>query len=102
MLRGFLTNILNPKAVLFCSMLLPQFVSVGRGGLFSQFALLGGVLVAIGLLFDISFVLLANWLTQSLNRKMSEDAQLKLRAEKIRNYLMIAVLGGMATLLLTT
>ena len=54
MLRGFLTNLLNPKALLFCSLLLPQFTSPERGTLLWQFMLLGGVLVSMGLLFDIS------------------------------------------------
>lgn len=101
-MRGFLTNLLNPKAVLFCSMLLPQFVSIGFGSLLSQFILLGGVLIVTGFLFDTIFVFSADWLTQSMSRKMSKDAQLRLRAERYRNYLMIAVLGGVATFLLTT
>lgn len=51
-LRGLLTNLLNPKALLFCSVLLPQFVRPENGSVPGQFALLGALLVAIGLMFD--------------------------------------------------
>lgn len=50
--RGLLTNLLNPKALLFCSVLLPQFIHPQNGPLALQFALLGGVLVVVGLGFD--------------------------------------------------
>ncbi|AGI22910.1 hypothetical protein H681_05150 [Pseudomonas sp. ATCC 13867] len=50
--RGVLTNLLNPKALLFCSVLLPQFIQPQNGPLAVQFALLGGVLVLVGLGFD--------------------------------------------------
>ena len=50
--RGLLTNITNPKALLFCSVLLPQFVQPDAGSVPGQFLLLGVVLVTIGLLFD--------------------------------------------------
>ncbi|MBB4863470.1 threonine/homoserine/homoserine lactone efflux protein [Pseudomonas nitritireducens] len=50
--RGLLTNLLNPKALLFCSVLLPQFIQPQNGPLALQFALLGGVLVVVGLGFD--------------------------------------------------
>lgn len=53
--RGLLTNLLNPKALLFCSVLLPQFIRPEHGSVGSQFALLGTVLVATGLLFDTLF-----------------------------------------------
>lgn len=66
--RGLLTNLLNPKALLFCSVLLPQFVSPEAGPLVLQFALLGAVLVAVGLAFDTGYALagegLARWLGQ--------------------------------------
>jgi threonine/homoserine/homoserine lactone efflux protein len=51
--RGLFTNLLNPKALLFCSVLLPQFVRPEHGGVGSQFLLLGAVLVAVGLFFDV-------------------------------------------------
>ncbi|WP_271409163.1 LysE family translocator [Pseudomonas sp. Q1-7] len=66
--RGLFTNLLNPKALLFCSVLLPQFVSPEAGPLVLQFALLGVVLVAVGLAFDTGYALagegLARWLGQ--------------------------------------
>lgn len=67
--RGLLTNLLNPKALLFCSVLLPQFVDPLQGSIASQFALLGGVLVGVGLLFDSLYALtgakLGQWLEHS-------------------------------------
>ncbi|PKR89370.1 LysE family translocator [Pleomorphomonas diazotrophica] len=54
-LRGLLTNLLNPKALLFCSVLLPQFVRPESGSVPGQFALLGAILIAIGLMFDIVY-----------------------------------------------
>ena len=100
MLRGFLTNLLNPKALLFCSLFLPQFTSPERGTLLWQFILLGGVLVSIGLLFDISYVFVANGVMQRLGSKKSNGMKFRLRLEKARNYLMIIVLGGMAVKIL--
>ncbi len=100
MLRGFLTNLLNPKALLFCSLLLPQFTSPDRGALLSQFILLGGVLVSIGLLFDLFYVFLAGGMVQHLGSKMCNGTRARLRLEKVRNWLMIIVMGGMAVRLL--
>lgn len=56
--RGLLTNLLNPKSLLFCSVLLPQFVHPDQGPVLAQFALLGTLLVTTGLLFDIGYATL--------------------------------------------
>lgn len=53
--RGLLTNILNPKSLLFCSVLLPQFIRTGQENVADQFLLLGAILVGVGLAFDIAY-----------------------------------------------
>ncbi|MEL7941473.1 LysE family translocator [Pseudomonas delhiensis] len=64
--NGLLTNLLNPKALLFCSVLLPQFVRPDAGPLALQFGALGAVLVLVGLAFDSFYALsgarLGRWL----------------------------------------
>lgn len=50
--RGLLTNILNPKALIFCSILLPQFVDPAGWPLAWQFALLGAICVGLGFAYD--------------------------------------------------
>jgi threonine/homoserine/homoserine lactone efflux protein len=56
-LKGLLTNLLNPKALLFCSVLLPQFVQPAAGPVALQVAELGIVLVLIGMAFDTLYAL---------------------------------------------
>ncbi|WP_248742456.1 MULTISPECIES: LysE family translocator [unclassified Pseudomonas] len=67
--RGLLTNLLNPKALLFCSVLLPQFIVADGAPVLTQFAALGAMLVAAGLLFDSAYALLGTalglWLKHS-------------------------------------
>ncbi|MNN28699.1 Leucine efflux protein [compost metagenome] len=67
--RGLLTNLLNPKALLFCSVLLPQFIDPLNGPVLAQFAVLGLVLVGVGLLFDSAYALtgaaLGRWLQRN-------------------------------------
>ncbi|CAB3788058.1 LysE family translocator [Paraburkholderia fynbosensis] len=75
--KGLLTNLLNPKALLFCSVLLPQFVRPEAGPVAWQMIELGAVLLAIGACFDglyaIGAARIANWmrahpLAQTLQR----------------------------------
>ncbi|MFT4069724.1 LysE family translocator [Paraburkholderia sp.] len=75
--KGLLTNLLNPKALLFCSVLLPQFVRPSAGPVALQMVELGVVLLAIGVGFDAMYTLgaarIADWmrahpLAQTLQR----------------------------------
>ncbi|WP_423762160.1 LysE family translocator [Burkholderia sp. NLJ2] len=54
--KGLLTNLLNPKALLFCSVLLPQFVRPEAGPVVVQMFELGALLVAAGVCFDLACV----------------------------------------------
>ena len=47
--RGFLTNLLNPKAVLFFGVFLPQFAVPSYGPIFNQIVGLGALLATLGL-----------------------------------------------------
>ncbi len=66
--RGLVTNISNPKALLFCSVLLPQFIDTGAGSVTGQFMVLGMVLVALGAAFDVFYACaggaLGGWLAR--------------------------------------
>jgi threonine/homoserine/homoserine lactone efflux protein len=64
--KGLLTNLLNPKALLFCSVLLPQFVRPEAGPVAWQMIELGVVLLAIGACFDALYAIgaarIAHWM----------------------------------------
>jgi threonine/homoserine/homoserine lactone efflux protein len=57
--RGLITNILNPKVVVFYLALLPQFINVELGNVGLQIFLLGSIHNAIGMVFLISIGLMA-------------------------------------------
>jgi threonine/homoserine/homoserine lactone efflux protein len=64
--NGVMSSVLNPKALLFCSVLLPQFVRPDAGSVWSQVVELGVLLVLVGALFDITLaagaVRISGWL----------------------------------------
>lgn len=90
--RGVATNLLNPKALLFCSLLLPQFVDPGRGMVAVQFAALGLVLVGLGLVFDAAYAFAGAGLARVLVRVPRWDVA--------RRALFATVLAGFALRLL--
>ena len=86
LLSGVLTNVLNPKALLFCSVLLPQFVSPALGPIGPQFAVLGVILVSLGLALDVLCALAGG----AVGRWMSASP----RAQKIqRRVFGLALIG---------
>lgn len=86
--RGLLTNLLNPKALLFCSVLLPQFIDPQVGPVMAQFATLGVVLVIVGLLFDSCYALIGAGLGRWLERSPS--------AQRVQQWLFGSLLIGFA------
>jgi threonine/homoserine/homoserine lactone efflux protein len=72
--RGFLTNLLNPKAILFSGVFLPQFATPAYGPIFQQIVGLGAVLACLGLLFQCALSIasgsLGKWLLSSPRRQL--------------------------------
>jgi len=72
--RGFFTNLLNPKAILFSGVFLPQFASPSFGPIFQQIVGLGAVLAFLGLLFQAALSIasgsLGQWLLSSPRRQV--------------------------------
>ncbi|MCF4995281.1 LysE family translocator [Pseudomonas syringae] len=86
--RGVLTNLLNPKALLFCSVLLPQFIVTNGPPVLTQFATLGAVLVGVGLLFDSAYALTGAALGRWLQRSPA--------AQRLQQWLFASLLIGFA------
>lgn len=86
--RGLLTNLLNPKALLFCSVLLPQFIDPQAGPVVAQFASLGLLLVLVGLLFDSAYALAGAWIGRWLAHNRA--------AQRVQQWLFGSLLIGFA------
>lgn len=66
--QGMVTNLLNPKVIMFNIAFLPQFVDPGRGHLPLQLLVLGVTGVVIGFCVDGSVGLLSGRLSRALRR----------------------------------
>ncbi|WP_285422849.1 LysE family translocator [Pseudomonas sp. efr-133-TYG-103a] len=87
-LRGLFTNLLNPKALLFCSVLLPQFIDLQDGSVMGQFLKLGVILVTLGLAFDSVYAMTGSWLGRWLARSHA--------AQRVQQWLFGSLLIGFA------
>ena len=66
--RGFIANVLNPKALAFYVLLIGQFVDPANGPVWLQSLLLGLIHLAVATLVHVSIVLLASQLGGRLER----------------------------------
>lgn len=57
--QGILVHVFNPKSALFFFAFLPQFIDVKRGSMVGQILFLGAILIALGILSDSTYALLA-------------------------------------------
>ncbi|MET7359870.1 LysE family translocator [Streptomyces sp. NPDC005562] len=66
--RAVVTNLLNPKTVLFFAAFLPRFTNPDRGALWPQLLTLGLIFLVVGLVWDSAIGLCAGRLGQGLLR----------------------------------
>ncbi|WP_305857832.1 LysE family translocator [Balneatrix alpica] len=90
--RGFYTNLLNPKALLFCSLFLPQFIGASSHPL-QAILQLGVIFVLIGLSLDGVYAWLAGYGGQWWRKRQQQGSGLV-------NYLQAGVFGLLASHLL--
>ncbi len=68
--RGFLTNVLNPKPVLFVLAFLPQFTDPALGPVWQQIVELGAIFALTGTLITMGYGALAGLIRQRLARRL--------------------------------
>lgn len=72
LVQGFIVGVSNPKTIVFLIAMLPQFVDYSAGGIPGQMLILGGVFIAIALVSDGAWALLAgtarDWFARSPKR----------------------------------
>ena len=90
---GLLTNLLNPKIAVMYLSLLPQFITPGRGDVFSQSLVLGFTQVIISLTVNAGIAIAAGMIASFLSGRPTWLV--------VQRWLMGAVLAGLALRLAT-
>lgn len=75
--QGVLVGISNPKTIVFFVAVLPQFVAYGRGAIWLQMLVLGGVFAGIALICDSGWALVAGTVRHWLGRTPGRVAGLR-------------------------
>lgn len=95
LLKGFLTNLLNPKAILFCSVFLMQFTQPKAGHIFEQVLFLGFIMNTMTLIYHSSLGYFSSYMGQFFTKNQ--------RFQKIfSRFIGVTFLGLAARLLLIT
>ena len=91
---GVMTNLLNPKALMFCALLLPQFISTEHD-LTAQYLTLGAILVGLGFAFDALYALTASRLAKRFSGSGTMQKATKLMFSTIFGFAAIRLaIGG--------
>lgn len=67
--RAFITNLTNPKVILFFVAFLPQFTREGSGPIAAQLLSLGAVFLVVGLLCDLTIGVVAGRLGRAIGQE---------------------------------
>lgn len=90
--EGATVGLLNPKALVFFSAVLPQFLDPSAGSLPAQLALLGAVFVVVALASDSAWGLLAG----SARAWFAQDPRRLILTERLGGVLMVGLGGAVA------
>ncbi|WP_329478553.1 LysE family translocator [Kribbella sp. NBC_01484] len=95
-LMATLTNLANPKVILFYLAFVPQFVTTGAGSwpATTQFLVLGGIFIAVGFPVDATVALVAGSLTERFFRAGSS---VRRRLERVTAGIFAALAARLAT-----
>lgn len=94
--QGLLTNLLNPKIILFVLALFPQFIDPAIGSVALQIVILAILFNIIGLLVLSVVILSASKMADKMSRASSSNSRFK----HLPQYLLASVFAGLATRLL--
>jgi len=92
-MRGFLSNVTNPKVILFFVTFLPQFVSRADPAAGQQMAFLGAEFITVATPINLACILGAHWIADTLARSKW--------VRRALNWSFAAVFAGFAAAILT-
>ncbi|QET03213.1 LysE family translocator [Cupriavidus pauculus] len=78
-MQGFLTNVLNPKVILFFLSFFPQFVDPKAGHQAAAFLVLGAIMIVMTTVWNT----LVAWLAGALTRRVSQAPRLKCWLDRV-------------------